>query len=427
MVAKIITGKNIRGILHYNEQKVSEGNATLIMASGFAAEIGKLNFHNKLQRFEHLTSLKPSVETNALHISLNFHASEKLDDAKMQQIAAAYMERIGFGEQPFLVYRHDDVSHQHFHIATVNIKRDGTPINLHNIGKIESEQARKAIEETFGLIRAESKKYRVDPSIKAIDPEKVKYGHRPTKRAISNVITEVTNNYRFTSLAEFNAVLRQFNVTADRGHEDSEMFRKKGLLYSLLDHQGNKIGVPIKASSFYDKPILNRLEKKFEKNAEKRKVHRDDLKKRIDQVLIKYEQLTKQTLNSELQKNGIAIVFRQNEEGFIYGITFVDHLRKTVFNGSSLGKSYSAKAIKELLSDTDRIRTYLKSPSTTTGYLKFTQPEKYLSNAEKIPAPSQSISSTKELLTAILSPEHPDFNPHFNQKKRKRKRKPRHL
>lgn len=185
MVAKIITGKNVRGILHYNEQKVSEGNATLIMASGFAADIGKLNLHNKLQRFEHLTSLKPSVKTNALHISLNFHASEKLDDAKMQQIAAAYMERIGFGEQPFLVYRHNDVSHHHFHIATVSIRKDGTSINLNNIGKIESEKARKSIEEEFKLIRAESKKYRLDPSIKAIDPEKVKYGHRPTKRAIS--------------------------------------------------------------------------------------------------------------------------------------------------------------------------------------------------------------------------------------------------
>ncbi|WP_370583478.1 relaxase/mobilization nuclease domain-containing protein [Pedobacter sp. ASV12] len=59
------------------------------------------------------------------HISLNFEASEKIDNTKMQQIAIAYMELIGFGDQPYLVYRHNDIAHQHTHIATTSIQRDG--------------------------------------------------------------------------------------------------------------------------------------------------------------------------------------------------------------------------------------------------------------------------------------------------------------
>ncbi|WP_130857908.1 relaxase/mobilization nuclease domain-containing protein [Olivibacter jilunii] len=432
MVAKIIIGESIKGILHYNEQKVTEGSARLILANGFATEIEELNFQNKAERFEHLNRLRPSVKKNALHISLNFHSSEKMDDAKMQRIATAYMERIGFGEQPFLVYRHSDAAHHHFHIATVSIKRDGTPINLNNIGKMESEKARKSIEEEFGLMPAESKKYRVDQSIKPLDTNKAKYGELPTKRAIGNVVTAVMNSYRFTSLAEYNAVLGQFNVTADRGHEDSEMFKKKGLLYSILDSQGNKIGVPIKASSFYNKPILNKLEKKFEENAEKRKPYRNDLKKRIDQVLNRYERLTKTTLLSELKKNGIALIFRQNTEGFIYGATFVDHRHKCVFNGSSLGKGslgkdYSAKRLKELLSDTDRIRTYLKAPATLTNYLKPKQKLKLMSRAKNTLSVHPLISTSKEVLLELLNPEHPHFNPYLKQKKRKRKPKPRQL
>jgi len=66
MVAKIVIGKSIRGILHYNEQKVAEGEAKLILASGFAGDIEKMSFHNKVQRFNHLTVLKPSVKTNVL-------------------------------------------------------------------------------------------------------------------------------------------------------------------------------------------------------------------------------------------------------------------------------------------------------------------------------------------------------------------------
>ena len=182
-------GKSIRGILHYNENKVAAGEAQLILASGFAGEIEQMDFQQKLQRFRHLTQLKPSVKTNALHISLNFDASEKIDNTKMQQIALSYMERIGFGEQPFLVYRHNDAAHQHIHIATTSIRRNGEPINLHNIGREMSEPARKSIEKEFNLVIAESKQSRQEPGIKPADPEKVKYGRLPTKRAISNVVT----------------------------------------------------------------------------------------------------------------------------------------------------------------------------------------------------------------------------------------------
>ncbi|WP_231635055.1 hypothetical protein [Pedobacter sp. PACM 27299] len=68
--------------------------------------------------------------------------------------------------------------------------------------------------------------------------KQVKYGRLSTKRQISNVLAGVINEYKFTSLAEFNAVLKQFNVIADRGKEDSEMFQNKGLIYSLVGVNG---------------------------------------------------------------------------------------------------------------------------------------------------------------------------------------------
>ena len=108
-------------MLHYNENKVEKGEAQLIMASGFAGEIEKMGFNQKLNRFQFLTQAKPNVKTNAVHISLNFHSSEKLSNTVLQQIAGTYMEKIGFGDQPFLVYRHDDAAHLHLHIVSTNI------------------------------------------------------------------------------------------------------------------------------------------------------------------------------------------------------------------------------------------------------------------------------------------------------------------
>lgn len=49
-----------------------------------------------------------------------------------------------------------------------------------------------------------------------------------------------------------------------------------------------------------------------------------------------------------LEKGHIGAVFRENENGRIYGVTFIDHRRREVFNGSRMGKEFSANAFHEL-------------------------------------------------------------------------------
>jgi hypothetical protein len=363
MVAKIKYGKSMRGILIYNETKVEKNEAAIILASGFAMDIDRLNLDQKIQRFKNLTDLNPTVKTNAMHISLNFDAADKLDLQKLQQIAQAYMEQIGFGEQPFIAYRHLDAAHPHIHIATTLMQKDGKRKYTHNMGRLVSEPARKVIEIEFNLIKAEGRKQSNNLNIKPAI-----YGKLPTKQTINSIVLSVRQNYAFTSLAEFNAILGQFNIRADRGNEETTMFEKKGLLYSILDEKRNPIGVPIKASSFYDQPTLKNLEKDFQSGMEKRKPYRENLKKRIDWVLQKYTTVTKSTLISELARQHVGMIYRQNAKGMIYGLTFVDHKLKTVFNGSDLGKDYSARVITEKFAAHDQIRTYLK-PTTTTPIL----------------------------------------------------------
>jgi hypothetical protein len=373
MVTKIVSGKSIRGMLHYNEDKVAEHQAKLILSSGFAADTTGMSLAQKLRRFENRTMLNGRVKTNAIHITLNFDAQDKLTDAQLQQITAAYMERIGFGDQPYLVYKHTDAAHSHVHIATTNIKADGQRIDIHDIGRTLSETARKELEKEYGLVKAEGRTLSNALGIKAADIEKAGYGKTPTKRTIANIVNAVIRTYKFTSLAEFNAVLKQFNVTADRGKENTMMFQKNGLMYSIINEKGEHVGVPIKASAIYDKPTLASLEDKFIKNVDKRKAYREPLKAAIENTFKKYAAITKATFIAELAKQNINVVFRQNEQGFTYGVTFIDNRNKTVFNGSDLG-AYSAKAMIERFGTTDKLliaeqKTYLKAPSQTS-YLK---------------------------------------------------------
>jgi len=179
-----------------------------------------------------------------------------------------------------------------------------------------------------------------------INVQKALYGKSETKRSITNVLDAVINQYKYTSLAELNAILKQYNVVADMGKEDSRIYKNKGLTFRMLDENGNKVGVPIKASSIYSQPTLKNLEKKFEENKLKRLPDMKQLKSAIDWVMVKPPRSIDEFVKA-LEKEKIAVVLRRSENGKIYGLTYIDYRTKAVFNGSDLGKEYSAKAIIE--------------------------------------------------------------------------------
>lgn len=350
MVAIVNSRKDVRRTLSYNEEKVIDGVAQCIMANLFPKEVNKLTFHDKLRRFTDLNQRNLRTKTNTLHISLNFDPSEKLDTKTLNQIATSYMDRIGFGEQPYLVYEHKDAAHQHVHIVTSIIKSNGKRIPINFIGKNQSQKARIAIEKEFNLVVANGKQKTDKISLQPVNIEKAIYGKSLTKKSIAQIVSGVTRFYKYTSLPELNAVLNQFNVTADRGSEKSKMFEKKGLQYSLINEQGNKVGVPIKASTLPGKPMLSTLEKQFQRNEIIRHPLKAALKEKIDRALSLHSAKSKEAFQKLLAKEKIQVVFRTNPQGRTYGVTFIDHHTMAVFNGSHLGKAYSANAVMEKLS-----------------------------------------------------------------------------
>ncbi len=333
-----MSGKNIRGILMYNETKVEKGQASLFMASGFAGDVSGMNLAQKNQRFLKRTLLNPSAKTNALHITLNFHPSDKLDGEKLQLIVSEYMEQIGFGDQPYLVYLHEDTHHPHVHIATTNIQADGKRIDIHGIAYKLSEGARKSLEQKYSLVVAGAAKQEQGVKLRA-----AVYGESPTRKIIANLVTAVMKQYRYGSFAEFNAVLKCFNLIAERGAEDSRMYKNKGLMYSILDESKQRIGIPLKASAIPSKPTLVNLERRF--ILKKEKVCQTALRKKIGELWDGQRPITKKGFTSALKKQQVDVVFHHNAQGRLYGLTFIDHKSKIVFKGSELGKSYSAAAV----------------------------------------------------------------------------------
>ena len=469
MVAKITTPHRISAALNYNENKVSQGKAECLYAANYLREANAMNFYQKLEGFERLNELNDRATTKTLHVSLNFDPSEKLSNDKLVEIASVYMDKIGFGEQPFLVYKHQDAGHPHIHIVTNTIREDGSRINTHNIGRNQSEKARKEIEKDYGLVRAESQKQLLKQPIRPVNNEKINYGKTETKKSITNVITAVLNTYKYSSLPEFNAILKQpiravnndkiiygktetkksitnvvtavlntykyaslpefnailkqYNVIADRGKEDGRIYKHRGLIYRVLDAKGNKIGVPIKASSINCQPTLDKLEKLFQLNETKKEPFKQHLKAAIDEAVAK-QPASLQELTQLLAQKNIYTVLRQNTDGRIYGITFVDNQNKTVFNGSDLGKPYSAGHLQ------DRILSSGKEKQQQATGEKNEMPGSSLQPLAKNTNLSEQLSpgfKTTTLIDVLLSQEKQDGNIPYQLLKKKRKRKKRSL
>ncbi|AOW08563.1 relaxase/mobilization nuclease domain-containing protein [Flavobacterium gilvum] len=420
MVTIIKTSHSIRSILNYNENKVKAGVADCIGVGNYPVDVDKISDAMKLSRFTKRLELNENTKRNSVHISLNFDPSENHTKEKLIAIADTYMEKIGFGKQPYLVYQHYDAGHPHIHVVSINIEKDGKRIDLHHLGMRKSEPARKEIEEIFGLVKAEGRKKKEEFNLKPISMGKVLYGKIESKKALTNVLNQVLNEYKYSSLPELNAVLKQYNVLADRGSENSKVFLANGLVYRILDQQGKPIGVPIKASDFYFKPTLKFLREKFKENEIRRPFEKSRVKNTIDLALLREQVLSVNELAKMLEKEGIHTVFRRNSEGLLYGITYIDYTTKNVFNGSSLGKQYSAKAIEErcgfmIAGEEKRNQMYEKLPSIEFLIDKLEDQKNLL-----------SIPDLVKVLDMLMHAEYSqDYIP--NQLKNKRKKKQRRI
>lgn len=344
MFGRVVAVKSTRNALSYNEQKLIAGRAECILAENFVKDLAELSQEDKLDHFMQWISLNERVEYNTLHNSVNFGAEERISNEQMQELAKRYMEGIGFQDQPYLVYRHHDSAHPHFHTVSTFIKPDGSPINIDKATLHRSHELCRHLEKEFCLQprhRAgveDEEKFRVDHA------QRVVYGEKPLQRAISDVLHTVIDHYNYTNLAELNAALRLYGVKADRGRESSRVYQNRGLLYYAVDEDGRQMGKSIKASYFLLKPTLDNLEERFAINISQHQEHRQRMTTTIDWTLAG-QPPDWQGFKDNLESEGIDVVVQTDKKGR-RSLFFVDHEDKSVYSGDSLGTEYGLETLR---------------------------------------------------------------------------------
>lgn len=297
-----------------------------------------------LADMEALIPEKCRTKKTVFHCSLNPHPDDKISDEQLVQVAREYMEALGYGKQPYIVFKHNDIAREHIHIVSLRVDSRGQKIN-DRFEKRRSKKITDALERKFGLI----------PSSKVIkkaitETPKVDVDRGNIKQQLASALLMVLKHYRFCSLGEFNAIMSKYNLSVEEVKTDFRGKKYDGLVYVPTDEKGNKAGTPIHASDIGRGVGYTAVQNRMQKSKQNVKPLIPSVRNKVLQTM-RTSPKTEEELRQRLEEQGLRAVIRKNESGRIYGITFIDDKAGIALNGSRLGKGYAANVFKGYFSN----------------------------------------------------------------------------
>ena len=345
MIAKISSTENLGGALGYNFKKVQHNEAAVLCVN----ELRK-GFDGTFQMDKVLADMQKAIpeqcrtKKTVFHCSLNPHPDEKLSDERLTQIAKEYMEALGYGNQPYIVFKHNDIAREHIHIVSLRVDFDGNKIN----DKFEGRRSKK-------ITNALEKKYNLIPSSKVserttTETPKVNVVQGNIKEQVANTVRSAMKHYTFCSLGELNAVLRKYNLAVEEVKTEYRGKQYDGLVYVPTDDKGNKVSTPIHASDIGRGVGYTAVQNKMLKSKQMVKPLIPTVRRKVLEVM-RTSPHTEERLRQRLEKQDLRVVIRKNDSGRLYGITFIDDEKGIALNGSRLGKGYAANKFNEYFSN----------------------------------------------------------------------------
>ena len=332
MHTKWNVNRSIRHVLYYHERKVRLGQAECLYAGNMIKDADQLSLREKQFFFERLQSLNDRVERKTLHIFISFPPKESPDNETVRSLGKDYMQGMGLGDRPYLIYRHWDALHDHIHIVTSSIKNDGTKLDIWQGNLMRSYQLSRQLERKYGLYQA-GRQMPDEEWARQHPVQKIEYGAMSLKPAINAVVDKVIPTYKYTSLEELNVLLAPYQLKAGRG------------LFYPLNKNGEQEPVCYRASTLRQKPTWENLQGRFEANRELREPFRRKVTTAVDWAMAG-KAPTEEGFKALLEKQRIAVVLRK-DAGKGDRIWYIDQSSRSVFDGEGLGERYTAPSLQQ--------------------------------------------------------------------------------
>ena len=345
MIAKISATENLGGAIGYNFKKVEKGEASILLAQGlFQNKEGTYTMAEVFADMQAVIPEKCRTKKMVFHCSLNPHPDEKLSNETLTQIAKEYMKALGYGMQPYIVFKHNDIAREHIHIVSLRVDSRGQKIN-DRFEKRRSKQITDALERKYNLIPSSKVSEKAVTETPKVDTTKGNI-----KEQVASALRTVLKHYRFCSLGELNAILSAYNLAVEEVKTEFRGKKYDGLVYVPTNDKGDKISTPIHASDIGRGMGYTAVQNRMQKSKQAIKPLISVIRYRVLQTM-RTSPKTEEELRQRLEEQGLRAVIRKNESGRIYGITFIDDKVGVVLNGSRLGKGYAANVFNAYFSN----------------------------------------------------------------------------
>ena len=306
----------------YNESKVEAGEASVLFTMNIPDP------SNPMATFEEYERGSLRCEKMSFHASIDPSVDDKMSDKDIEEFAKKLMEKLGYGDQPYIVYKHSDIDRVHYHIVSVRVDKEGRKINDSNERK-RCHQILKDLAAEFGykVGKGQKKDSRAEEFgvYKGFTPKAGNYSSQ-IEMLVSHAM-----RYHFTTEPQFRMLMNTLNVDFD--------YKKRGgkeylVFYGLDSKSGRRCTGGISGKKLAV-PSVEEIRK-----------HTQDckgeaLKKERGRVGSIVRSLLPHSSSEEhfrrmLEKTGISVHFSKTEDGRIFGATFIDHTAKCCFKASEL-------------------------------------------------------------------------------------------
>jgi len=230
MIAKIIKGKDFYGVLAYNDQKVRQGSANIIDTNiGLGSTIKNTNNFNMVR------ALRPNLGKAVLHVSLNLPYQDTLSDKEFANLGHDYLKGMGFDDNQYIIYRHNDQKHQHIHIIANRVSYSGKVVSDAK-DLFRSKNILRKLEVDYKLTQLDGTIVKKESPISQKEIEKaLRTGNAPIRyillEKVKHVIHKSENTQGFIEKLNAQNVRPKFNVSRTTGRVSGISFEFEGIIY----------------------------------------------------------------------------------------------------------------------------------------------------------------------------------------------------
>ena len=256
MVIKIHQACSTKNALFYNERKVLQHKATFYHSRNtpeINPFLGDKNARHRI--FKEIEDRNTRVQKKGLHISVNPTVGDlvRLGDAGIRTEIDNLMKHLGYGNQPYFVYKHADLERVHFHVVSTRIDCETGKKIKDNYEKVKTQRFIKDLEQKYQLTKDDN-------------PEKLNFRFSNSSKDLKQnleILFGQLNRMEFIRSKEmYDQALKLFQVEirkAGRGH-----------LVFVVDENDTPIRHPVKMSDFGARPKFylpeqNTVSQNFEK------------------------------------------------------------------------------------------------------------------------------------------------------------------